>query len=237
MLCLSDHQTMAFKDQSTIPKATFLERGVFPYNLTVSGKVKIFMPPGPYIAGGRRGQLPPPGKLNVFFLTQCLILLGCFLQLYWSEISRKPSLPPQTKNPRYGPGLPRRVQCFQTLHGNDVLRGSSRVPAPRTNLYRDYSKSLTLSNLGKPSKVEFLRTIPKFRNKGKFRRCSCISSVHREIGHFHVVVLSCSVCKRDRLIKPGCFSTERGCSKESDSFAPQRSSVAVREKSLRPAKS
>ena len=25
--------------------------------------------PGPYIAGGRRGQLPPPGKLNVFFLT------------------------------------------------------------------------------------------------------------------------------------------------------------------------
>ena len=24
---------------------------------------------GPYIAGGRRGQLPPPGKLNVFFLT------------------------------------------------------------------------------------------------------------------------------------------------------------------------
>ena len=74
-------------------------------------------------------------------------------------------------------------------------------------------------------------------NKGKFRRCSCISSVHREIGHFHVVVLSCSVCKRDRLIKPGCFSTERGCSKESDSLAPQRSSVAVREKSLRPAKS
>ena len=45
MLCLSDHQTMAFKDQSTIPKATFLERGVFSYNLTVSGKVKIFMPP------------------------------------------------------------------------------------------------------------------------------------------------------------------------------------------------
>ena len=25
MLCLSDHQTMAFKDQSTIPKATFIE--------------------------------------------------------------------------------------------------------------------------------------------------------------------------------------------------------------------
>ena len=28
MLCLSDHQTMAFKDQSTIPKATFIEIGV-----------------------------------------------------------------------------------------------------------------------------------------------------------------------------------------------------------------
>ena len=91
--------------------------------------------------------------------------------------------------------LPRRVQCFQTLQGNDVLRGSSRVPAPRTNLYHDYSKSLTLSNLGKPSKVEFLRTIHKFGNKGKFRRCLCISSVHREIGHFHVVVVSCSVGK------------------------------------------
>ena len=29
MLCLSDHQTMAFKDQSTIPKATFIEIGVY----------------------------------------------------------------------------------------------------------------------------------------------------------------------------------------------------------------
>ena len=29
MLCLSDHQTMAFTDQSTIPKATFIEIGVY----------------------------------------------------------------------------------------------------------------------------------------------------------------------------------------------------------------
>ena len=29
MLCLSDHQTMAFKDQSMIPKATFTETGVY----------------------------------------------------------------------------------------------------------------------------------------------------------------------------------------------------------------
>ena len=29
MLCLSDHQTMAFKDQSKIPKATFIEIGEY----------------------------------------------------------------------------------------------------------------------------------------------------------------------------------------------------------------
>ena len=35
MLCLSDQQTMAFKDQSTIPKATFIEIDVYtaPYNI------------------------------------------------------------------------------------------------------------------------------------------------------------------------------------------------------------
>ena len=29
MLCLSDHQAMAFKDQSMIPEATFIEIGVY----------------------------------------------------------------------------------------------------------------------------------------------------------------------------------------------------------------
>ena len=29
MLCLSEHQTMAFKDKSTIPEATFIEIGVY----------------------------------------------------------------------------------------------------------------------------------------------------------------------------------------------------------------
>ena len=29
MLYLSEHQTMAFKDKSTIPKATFIEMGVY----------------------------------------------------------------------------------------------------------------------------------------------------------------------------------------------------------------
>ena len=33
MLCLSDHQTMAFKDQSTIPKATFIEISVYFFSL------------------------------------------------------------------------------------------------------------------------------------------------------------------------------------------------------------
>ena len=29
MLCLSEHQTMAFEDKSTIPKVTFIEIGVY----------------------------------------------------------------------------------------------------------------------------------------------------------------------------------------------------------------
>ena len=45
MLCLSVYQTMAFKDQSTIPKATFLERGVYnvamwTYEVTWSARTK-----------------------------------------------------------------------------------------------------------------------------------------------------------------------------------------------------
>ena len=39
MLCLSDHQTMAFKDQSTIPKATFIEIGLYLNNLEAQGWV------------------------------------------------------------------------------------------------------------------------------------------------------------------------------------------------------
>ena len=35
MLCLSDHQTIVFKDQSMIPKATFIEIGVY---VTVTAK-------------------------------------------------------------------------------------------------------------------------------------------------------------------------------------------------------
>ena len=42
MLCLGDHQTMAFKDQSTIPKATFIEIDVYSGII-----VALFLPP-PY---------------------------------------------------------------------------------------------------------------------------------------------------------------------------------------------
>ena len=112
---------------------------------------------------------------------------------------------------------------IQTLHRNDVLRGSSRVPAPRPNLHRDYSKSLTLSNLGEPSKVEFLRTIPKFRNKGKFRRCLCISSVHGEIGHFHVVVVQC----RQRNKQKSVMHVENCCFRLIPSFRLLSSDVKV----------
>ena len=35
---------------------------------------------GPYIAGGQGGQLPPPGKLNVFFLSNIVFeFAGLFL--------------------------------------------------------------------------------------------------------------------------------------------------------------
>ena len=34
---------------------------------------------GPYIAGGRRGQLSPPGKLNVFFSNIVSDFAGLFL--------------------------------------------------------------------------------------------------------------------------------------------------------------
>ena len=36
MLCLSDYQTMAFKEQSTIPKATFIEVSVYFFSLLYS---------------------------------------------------------------------------------------------------------------------------------------------------------------------------------------------------------
>ena len=94
--------------------------------------------PGPYIAGGRRGQLPPPGKLNVFFLTQCLILLGCFLQLYWSEISRKLSLPPQTKNPRYGPVISETINTL--IHSRNSLENHTRF---QTKMGKVYSRFQT----------------------------------------------------------------------------------------------
>ena len=43
MLCLRDHQTMAFKDQSTIPKANFIEIGVYKLLGFLSFKAEIVL--------------------------------------------------------------------------------------------------------------------------------------------------------------------------------------------------
>ena len=46
---------------------------------------------GPYIAegaGGGGGGAAPARKTNFLFLTQCLILLGYFLKLYWSALKK-----------------------------------------------------------------------------------------------------------------------------------------------------
>lgn len=46
MLCSSDHQTMAFKDQRTIPKATSIEIGV--YTLLLNRRIHTFIEIGVY---------------------------------------------------------------------------------------------------------------------------------------------------------------------------------------------
>jgi len=59
------------------------------------------MSSGPYLAGGQGGQLPPPGKL--FFFSN---IVFDFAGLFFVDILvRNLSLPPQTKNARYGPGV------------------------------------------------------------------------------------------------------------------------------------
>ena len=58
-----------------------------------------------------------------------------------------------------------------------------KVNSRSFNLHRDYSKSLTLLKLNSQE------LYPSSEREGKFRRRLCISSVHREIRHFHVVVV------------------------------------------------
>ena len=69
------------------------------------------MRPGPFIAGRQRGQLPSAGKLNVNFSNIVFDFVGLFLvailvrNLYTGDpCEGVRSLPPQTKNPRNGPG-------------------------------------------------------------------------------------------------------------------------------------
>ena len=55
-----------------------------------------------------------------------------------------------------------------TLRSEDCDGGENvaeKVNSRFFNLDRDYSKSLTLSNVGEPRKIEFLRMISKFRNR------------------------------------------------------------------------
>ena len=55
-------------------------------------------------SGGAEGAVAPARKTKCFFSNIVSDFAGLFLvAIYWSEISRKLSLPPQTKNPRYGP--------------------------------------------------------------------------------------------------------------------------------------
>ena len=53
------------------------------------------------------------------------------------------------------------VEAIGTLRSED---GDGRESVAEKD-YRDYSKSLTLSNVGEPPKVEFLRTISTFRKR------------------------------------------------------------------------
>ena len=49
---------------------------------------------------------------------------GLFLNLYWDPCEGVPSLPPQTKNPRYGPGNPESFQiCNRWLGTVFLLNG------------------------------------------------------------------------------------------------------------------
>jgi len=54
---------------------------------------------GPYIAGGRGGAVAPARK-TIFFSNIVFDFVGLFLV---DILVRNLSLPPQTKNPRYGP--------------------------------------------------------------------------------------------------------------------------------------
>ena len=60
------------------------------------------------------------------------------------------------------------VEAIETLRSEDGDGRESvaeKVNSHSFNFYRDYSKSLTLSNVGEPPKVEFLRTISTFRKR------------------------------------------------------------------------
>ena len=54
------------------------------------------------------------------------------------------------------------IGTLRSKEGDENENVAEKVNSRFFNLHRDYSKSLTLSN---PRKIEFLRTISKFRNR------------------------------------------------------------------------
>ena len=67
---------------------------------------------------------------------------------------------------------------LRTLRSEDGDGGENvakKVNSRSFSLHRDYSKSLTLSNVGEPPEVEFLRTISKFRKRESLVYFLCTS--------------------------------------------------------------
>ena len=62
---------------------------------------------------------------------------------------------------------------------------TEKVNSRSFNLHRDYSKSLTLSNVVEPSQEPY----PSSERGRKFRRRLCTSFVQREIRYSHVAIV------------------------------------------------
>ena len=59
----------------------------------------------------------------------------------------------------------KKIGTLRSEDGDGSENVAEKVNSHSFNLHRDYSKSLTLSNVGEPSQVEFLRTISKFKKR------------------------------------------------------------------------
>ena len=110
-------------------------------------------------------------------------------------------------------GFPERTVCSSVIRDFTIGRrdGSENV-ALKTNLrsfglYRDYSSSHTLSNVGERCRSSIFRNIFKFRKRIKFRRRLFTSSIKSEIRQFHVVVVQ----KRQRNVSKSAMHVQSCC--------------------------